>query len=124
MPPKRYTAVATFVGGEDVQVPDLLTGFALIAIVLMVAALTSGVVERAPISFPMIFLGLGFLLGEPGLGLLHVGPHDRTLEVIAVLSLAFVLFLDAVNLRLDEVGPDWLAPVLSPVPGPALPTLA
>ena len=28
------------------------------------SALASGLVERAPLSFPIIFLGLGFLIGE------------------------------------------------------------
>ncbi len=40
--------------------PDLLTGFALVAVVLTIAGLASGFVERAPLSFPIIFLGLGF----------------------------------------------------------------
>src|SRR5215212_8759774 len=103
--------------------PNLDTSFALIATVLVLAALGSGIVERAPVSFPMIFLGLGFLLGEGGLGILHVGLHDPTLEVVAILSLAFVLFLDAVNLRFDEVGKNWLVPVLSLGPGTLLTVL-
>lgn len=100
--------------------PDLLTAFALFAVVLTVSALASGIVERAPISFPMIFLGLGFLLGERGFGILHVGLHDAVLETVAILSLSFVLFLDAVNLRLDEVRRDWLVPLLSLGPGTLL----
>ncbi|HEY7062207.1 MAG TPA: cation:proton antiporter [Chloroflexota bacterium] len=100
--------------------PDLLTAFGLLAVVLLVAALTSGVVARAPVSFPMIFLGLGFLLGERGLGLIRVEPHSPVLEVVAVLSLSFVLFLDAVNLRFDELGRDWLVPVLALGPGTLL----
>ena len=100
--------------------PDLLTALALIAVVLTVSALTSGIVERAPISFPMIFLGLGVLLGGRGLGILSIGVHDTVLEVVAILSLSFVLFLDAVNLRLDEVRRDWLVPLLSLGPGTLL----
>jgi hypothetical protein len=42
---------------------ELLTVFALVAVVLTVAGLTSGFVQRAPLSFPIVFLGLGFLLG-------------------------------------------------------------
>ena len=49
--------------------PGLVTGFALVAIVLTVAGLASGFVDRAPLSFPIIFLGLGFLLGHQGLGI-------------------------------------------------------
>ena len=58
---------------------ELVTGFALVAIVLTVAGLASGIVERAPISFPMIFLGLGFLLGDRGFGVLQIGPDDALL---------------------------------------------
>ena len=74
-----------------------------------------GLVERAPISFPMIFLGLGFLLGEHGLGRIKIDLHDTALETIATLSLSFVLFLDAINLSFDEIRKDWMVPV--PVAG-------
>jgi hypothetical protein len=103
--------------------PDLLSAFGLMAVVLTAAALTSGLVARAPISSPMIFLALGFLLGERGLGLIHVGPHSAALEAIAVLSLSFVLFLDAINLRFDEMGKDWIVPVLALGPGTILTVL-
>ncbi|HLH26300.1 MAG TPA: cation:proton antiporter [Chloroflexota bacterium] len=102
---------------------DLLTGFGLIAVVLTIAALTSGLVARAPVSSPMIFLALGFLLGEHGLGVLRIGPHSAVLEVVAVLSLSFVLFLDAIRLRFDEMGKDWLVPVLALGPGTILTVL-
>ena len=102
--------------------PDLGTAFALMAVVLTVSALVSGVVERIPLTFPMIFLAIGFLLGERGFGLLHVTAHDPVLEVIAILSLAFVLFLDAVRLRSSEGGIQWLVPSLSLGPGTILTT--
>ncbi len=97
--------------------PDLLTAFALIAVVLIVSALASGLVERVPLSFPIIFLGLGLVLGPRGFGVLEVGIHDTALEAIAVLSLALVLFLDAVRLRFDEGRRAWLVPVLILGPG-------
>ncbi len=100
--------------------PDLLTGFGVAALVLVVAALAAGLVDRAPLSFPMIFLALGFLLGPSGAGLLHLDAHDRTLEAIAILNLALVLFLDAVKLQLDELGRDWPIPVLALGPGTLL----
>ena len=80
----------------------MLLAFALIAAVLMLAALLSGIVERAPLSFPMIFLGIGFLLGGSGLGVITITLHSPALDAIAVLSLSFVLFLDAVHLRFGE----------------------
>jgi NhaP-type Na+/H+ or K+/H+ antiporter len=92
----------------------------LIAIVLTVAALVSGVVERAPVSFPMIFLGLGVLLGPAGLRWLDVGLHSPLLEVVAVISLSLVLFMDAVNVNIDELKSDWHIPILTLGPGTLL----
>lgn len=76
------------------------------------SALASGLVERAPLSFSIIFLGLGFLIGERDFGLLTVGPEDPTLETIAILTLALVLFLDAVHPEAEEVRGAGLVPVL------------
>ena len=100
--------------------PDYLIAFGIVAVVLTVASLVSGVVERAPISFPILFLGLGFLIGEKGLDVLPMGPHDETLEVVATLTLALVLFLDAVRLNVRELGRRWLVPFLILGPGTAL----
>lgn len=100
--------------------PDLLTGFGLIALVLTISALASGLVDRAPLSFPIIFLGLGFALGERGLGVIQIGVRDPVLEAIATLSLALVLFLDATKVRIEEVSRDWLIPVLALGPGTLL----
>jgi sodium/hydrogen antiporter len=98
----------------------LVLGFALVAIVLTVSALASGLVDRAPLSFPIIFLGIGFLLGERGFGVLAMDAHHPVLEVIAIVSLALVLFLDAVKLQFDELRSDWRVPMLSLGPGTLL----
>jgi len=71
---------------------SLVLGMGIVAIVLLVAALASGLVERAPLSFPIIFLGLGFLFGNAGLGLLELDVHNPALEVVALVSLSLVLF--------------------------------
>ena len=99
---------------------EILIPFAMVAMVLMLSGLVSGLVRSAPISVPIIFLGLGLMLGDGGLGLLQIGVHDEALEVVAILSLAFVLFLDAVNLRFDEGERAWLVPVLALGPGTLL----
>jgi hypothetical protein len=48
----------------------------------------------------MLFLGLGFLLGDRGLQVVSIGLDSSVLEVVAVVALALVLFLDAVNLMI------------------------
>ncbi len=97
--------------------PDLLTAFALAAVVLTVSALASGIVERAPLSLPIVFLGLGFLIGEHGLGILALGAEDPLLESVATLTLALVLYLEAVRMEAEEVRGAGLVPVLSLGPG-------
>ncbi len=90
------------------------------ATVLMVTALISGLVEKSPLSFPLIFLFLGVALSGHGLGVIEMKADDETLEVVATLTLALVLFLDAVQLQLDELGRRWLIPAVILGPGTGL----
>ncbi|HJZ45708.1 MAG TPA: cation:proton antiporter [Roseiflexaceae bacterium] len=99
---------------------EVVLGITLIAIVLLFSALASGLVERAPLSFPMIFLGLGLVLGGGGLGVVAIDAHTPILEVVATVSLSLVLFLDAVNLQVGELRSDWRVPMLSLGPGTLL----
>ena len=97
--------------------PDVLTGIGIVATVLILSALASGFVERAPLSFPMIFMGIGAVIGGRGLGLIDLGAHDPVLEALGIITLSLVLFLDALNLRLEEFGSEWIIPVLALGPG-------
>ena len=76
--------------------------------------------HRAPHSGFDDLLGLGLLCGERGLGLLRLDEHHHALEIIATLGLALVLFLDAVNMQVDELRHDWLVPILALGPGSLL----
>jgi NhaP-type Na+/H+ or K+/H+ antiporter len=95
--------------------PDLISGFALVAVVLVVAGLASGFVERAPLSFPILFLGLGFLLGGHGLGVLELGAEDPLLETVATLTL--MLCLEGVRIGNESMEGAGAVPVLSLGPG-------
>ncbi len=99
---------------------DIVTGFALIAIVLLAMPLISGLVDRSPLSFAFLFLILGLAIGEGGIGLIKLDEHSLALEVVATLTLSLVLFLDAVKLQIDELKARWLVPVLVLGPGTAL----
>ena len=100
--------------------PDFLLAVGLIAAVLTVTALTSGLVERSPLSFPLMFLAFGFALGERGLGVIQLDLDDKVLEAVSTLTLALVLFLDATKLQLEELGRRWLVPALILGPGTAI----
>ena len=96
---------------------DLITPFTLIAVVLGISALASRLVERSILSFPFIFIALGFVLGESVTGLVEIHPEDESLEIVATITLALVLFLDAVRFQFDGLGKRWLIPFLILGPG-------
>lgn len=99
---------------------ELLGPMGLVAVVLVLAALTAGFVDRAPLSFPILFLGLGLAIGPGGVGVVTIGLDDVVLQVVAVTTLSLVLFLDAVHLEVDELRGDWWVPALTLGPGTLL----
>ena len=94
--------------------------FAILAVVLTVAALASGVIDRAPLSLPIIFLATGLVLGPGALGLIQLSPRDPALVAVATLNLALVLFLDAARFDVDELRREWRIPLLDLGPGTVL----
>jgi NhaP-type Na+/H+ or K+/H+ antiporter len=66
----------------------------------------------------MIFLGIGLLLGSNGI--IELDVHSPLLEAVALISLALVLFLDAVNVQIDELKSEWYVPVATLGPGTIL----
>ena len=99
---------------------DFVLAFGLLATVLIVTALSSGFIQRSPLSLPLMFLTLGLVLGQNGLGFITVSPHDPILEVVATLTLCLVLFLDALQIQIKELGKRWLVPALILGPGTVL----
>lgn len=77
---------------------------ALVGVVILIAALLSGLIDRSDLPQVGVFLALGAMLGPAGLGLLDVTLESPTLRVVATLSLVLVLFTDAVSLSVAEVG--------------------
>jgi NhaP-type Na+/H+ or K+/H+ antiporter len=76
---------------------------ALVGIVILVASLLSGVVERTGVPQVAIFLVLGATLGPFGLGVFDLALDSPALRTIATLALVLVLFSDAISLDLAEI---------------------
>src|SRR5437879_3013571 len=91
----------------------MLMWFVLVAVVLLAAPLISGIVDRAPVSFPMIFLVMGLVLGAGALGVIKVNPQTPALDGLTTVSLSLVLFLDAVTLEVSELRREWRVPFLA-----------
>jgi sodium/hydrogen antiporter len=86
-----------------VTTASLAAMLALIGAVIAVSALLSGFVDRTRFPQVAVFLLLGALVGPSGLGLLEIGLDSPVLRVVGTLSLALVLFTDALGLSLGQV---------------------
>jgi NhaP-type Na+/H+ or K+/H+ antiporter len=100
-----------------------VTTIALTGIVIVVASLLSGALERSGLPLVAVFLALGAALGPWGLGFVDIGLGSPELRILATLGLTLVLFSDAVTINIKDVwarrrlawrllGPGTLAPAL------------
>src|SRR5687768_5825094 len=82
---------------------SLITGLALIGIVIIVSALLSGFIDKSGLPQVAVFIGIGAALGPAGLGVYNMTLDSTVLRVVATLSLTLVLFTDAVSLNIAEI---------------------
>ncbi|MEO8575120.1 MAG: cation:proton antiporter [Gemmatimonadales bacterium] len=82
---------------------NFATTIALIGIVIVVASLLSGVLEKSGLPVVAVFLALGAVLGPYGLNYVNIGFESPALHALAMLGLALLLFSDAVTLDLPAV---------------------
>lgn len=99
---------------------ELLAPLGVAGGALVLAALAASFVDRAPLSFPMLFLGLGLVLGDGATGALSLDLDAPVLTVVAVTLLSLVLFLDAAQLEVVSLRRDWQVPTLTLGPGTLL----
>ena len=64
----------------------MVLGFGIVALVLTTAALASRVVQRWFLTLPVLFLGLGLVLGGPVTGVLDLGPNDPMFNIVLILK--------------------------------------
>ncbi len=73
---------------------------AVIALSVCLVAAFSRKAERSPLTPPLFFLAVGFLLGGEGLGWMHLDIDGGAIHVLAELTLVLVLFTDAARIDL------------------------
>jgi NhaP-type Na+/H+ or K+/H+ antiporter len=81
----------------------LVTGLAIIGIVIVVSALLSGLIDKTGLPHVAVFIFIGAALGPAGIGVFNTTLDSPVLRVVATLSLTLVLFTDAVTLNTAEV---------------------
>ena len=82
---------------------QFVTLIALIGLVIVVASLLSGALERSGVPLVAVFLLLGAVLGPSGLDYVDIGLQSPALRTLATLGLTLVLFSDAVTLETAEI---------------------
>lgn len=88
---------------NSLSAESLVAALAIIGVVIIISALLSGLIDRSGLPQIGVFLALGAAIGPFGLRLLNIPLDSPTLRVVATLSLALVLFTDAVSLNITEV---------------------
>jgi len=75
----------------------MYNNLAIMTLFAFAFSVIAGRVERSAVSGPIIFIAFGLLAGPFGLGILDLDVKAVELRVVADLTLALVLFIDAAN---------------------------
>lgn len=80
--------------------------FAVLALLVLGWAVTSGLLSRVNINGPLLFTGTGYVFANPDWGPLSVDFEAASVHVIAELTLALLLFADASRVSIAQVKRD------------------
>ncbi len=74
---------------------------AILALFIFIYSMVAGRIERSAISGPIVFVIAGFLMGPFGFGWFKGDATSSDLRILADLTLALILFIDAANADLS-----------------------
>jgi len=86
-------------------------GFLILLLVVLAYALVSARLERWWVSMPMAMVFFGFVFGIDGLGLVEVSLQSELVKTAAELTLALMLFHDAVRIDLRALRTGYAIPL-------------
>ncbi len=90
---------------------DFQTVAALFGGLLMFGALISGLVHRSFLALTPVFVLLGFLLGDGGVGALDFDPRSGFVEILAITALVVILFRDGLEVEEEMLRTAWHLPL-------------
>ncbi len=70
---------------------------AILAAIVLIYGTVAGRLERTPFSGALVFVGIGLLLGPVGFGVLDLSVDTGEIRLLAELTLALVLFVEAAD---------------------------
>jgi NhaP-type Na+/H+ or K+/H+ antiporter len=88
-----------------------------VGVVIVVSAIVSGLVDRAPVSQVLVFVALGVALGPRAFGAFDLTLTSPVVQGLAMISLTLVLFTDAITINLGQLRSNWVPPALALGPG-------
>jgi NhaP-type Na+/H+ or K+/H+ antiporter len=89
-------------GGSAIKVVH--QEFAVLAVIAFIYSVIAGRLERSLITGPMVFVVVGFLVGPFGTGWIQADVTNDDLRLLADLTLAIVLFIDAAGADVKVLG--------------------
>jgi NhaP-type Na+/H+ or K+/H+ antiporter len=78
---------------------------------LMGGALLSGIARRSFLSLTALFVVVGFVLGQGGLGVLDFDPRSHFVEQLAIVALVVILFRDGLEVEREMLQREWRLPL-------------
>jgi NhaP-type Na+/H+ or K+/H+ antiporter len=83
----------------------------ILGVLLIVGALTSGLVNRSFLSMTAVFVIAGFVLGEGGLDVLELDPRGEFVHDLAIVALIVILFRDGLEVEAEMLQTAWRLPL-------------
>ena len=78
---------------------------------LVIGALASGLAHRSFLSLTAVFVLAGFLLGEGGVGVLHIDPTSGFVHDLTLVALIVILFRDGLEVESEMLQRAWRLPL-------------
>ncbi len=83
----------------------------VLSLAVIAFGLLSGRLDRSPITAPMVFTSLGFLLGPSGFGLTEIAVGSDIVMNLAELTLVLILFTDASRIDIRRLRGEHTLPI-------------
>src|SRR5215213_8681835 len=90
---------------------DFETAAALFGGMLMLGAVVSGVADRFILALTPVFVVIGLVLGDGGLGILEFQAGSGFVEILAITALVVILFRDGLEVEEEMLRTAWRMPV-------------
>jgi NhaP-type Na+/H+ or K+/H+ antiporter len=96
--------------GTRVATPGPVAAVLVYGLTLVAAVLVSRLAQRTILSAALLFLAVGFLVGDGVLGIVALSPGDAPVATLVEIALFSVLFTDGMQVGLRDVRSAWRLP--------------